>query len=552
MSTIPVPFQLPGFHIDHVHDSTTTLIVHAHAITPTATCPQCQQDSRRVHSYYHRAPRDLPMSEHPVQLHLQVRRFRCRTPQCPQRTFAERLPTLVPVAARRTVRLTATLQTLAFTAGGEGGARAGAALHIPVSPDTLLRITRRATCAARPIPRVLGVDDFALRKGSVYGTILVDLERQRPVDLLPDRTAATLASWLQQHPGVAIIARDRSTEYARGATLGAPHARQVADRWHLLQNLREALERMLNRRHATLRCLPLPPQIDHAIGGQPLVDPPPARPTLRMPSATERVTSAVARERRYARYQAVRRLSKQGVPILQIAKRLGMSRVTVRRYLQAEGFPERALRQRAPSMLDPYLYHLRQRWAAGCHNASHLWREIRAIGYPGTRKQVERWAHQQRREPAPSTPHIYRESIRKRQASSLPPLATARQLAWLLVRTPAALPAPDVQTLRHITQDRDVAVSYELAQQFLAMVRERRADAFAHWLAAGAASGIAELQTFVAGLHHEYESVYAALTEPWSTGPVEGHINRLKLVKRQMFGRANFDLLKQRVLYARR
>ncbi len=222
MSALVVPFRLPGFQITSVQTTDTTLTITAHARAPSACCPQCQQPSHRVHSSYMRTPHDLPISDRSVQLRLHVRRLRCRGPQCQHRTFAERFPAVVPVAARRTLRLTTTLPTLAFTAGGEAEARASNALHMPVSPDTL-RITRRAGRGRWPTPRVLEVDDIALCKGRVYGTILVDLERQRPIDLLPDRTADTLSTWLQQHPGVAIIVHDRSSEYARGATNGAPN-----------------------------------------------------------------------------------------------------------------------------------------------------------------------------------------------------------------------------------------------------------------------------------------------------------------------------------------
>lgn len=261
---------------------------------------------------------------------------------------------------------------------------------MPVSPDTLLRIMRSTPLDHWPEPRVLGVDDFALRNGQVYGTILVDLEHQRPIDLLPDRSAETLRAWLQQHPDIAVIARDRSTEYARGARSGAPAAQQVADRWHLLHNLRETVERMLGRRHAALRYLPgASPTVTEAAA--PLAER--RKPAvLQTPSASERLTSSAARDRRRAQYTAVRRLSAEGRTILQIAKHLSISRSTVRRFQQAAEFPERGRWRRAPSMLDPYLSHLQARWTSGCHNASQLWREVRALGYPGTRKQVERWA----------------------------------------------------------------------------------------------------------------------------------------------------------------
>jgi transposase len=427
MATISVPFRLPGFRIAQVQaPSTTTVIITAHATARRAACPRCQQRSRRIHSYYIRAPRDVPISDRTVQLRLHVRRFRCVAPQCSQQTFAERLPEVVPVAARRTERLTSALQTLAFATGGEAGARLSHHVHMPTSPDTLLRIMRRAPQLTTPPPRVLGVDDFAFRKGCRYGTLVVDLERQRRIDLLPDRTALTLRDWLVQHPTVELLARDRSTEYARGATDGAPQAQQVADRWHLLHNLREALERLLHRRHALLARLPDAslPSAQGELGTHDVG----VHTALRIPSVSERTVSAQAREQRLAQYHAVRSLHAQGRNILQIAKRLKMSRTTVRKYVQAEAFPERAAPPAPPSMLDPYRAYLHHRWLAGCENAAQLWREIHAAGYQGTQAQVEKWAYHRRAGAAPSTPHIYRAALPARRCARWPSLPSPRHL----------------------------------------------------------------------------------------------------------------------------
>ena len=236
-------FTFAGFEIQHIASGENLLTITARALTPTSACPSCDQASNHVHSYYTRSPQDLPISGRKVQLVLRVRRFRCSNPQCSRQTFAERLPH-VPVSARQTSRLGAILESIAVVLSGQAGSRLADQLAMPVSADTLLRRAKKKT-PTPPTPRVLGVDDFAFRRGHTYGTILIDLETHQPVDVLEDRSAETFAKWLRQHPGVEIISRDRSKDYQRGATDGAPQAQQVIDRG-ILKNLREAIERFLS------------------------------------------------------------------------------------------------------------------------------------------------------------------------------------------------------------------------------------------------------------------------------------------------------------------
>lgn len=223
MSTFP--FSLPGCAVQQVWCGEASLTIIARALSPRAICPSCQQVSYRIHRYYLRSPQDLPISGQTVHLLLQVRRFRCQNRQCPRRPFAERLPEVLPAHARRTARLEAILDLVAIALSGQAGERLVNEMGMPVSADTLLRCAKRSGPTSTRGPRILGGDDFAFRRGRTYGTILIDLERHRPIDLLPDRSAEALSWWLQHHPGVEWISRDRTTRVCpRGQRRRAPSA----------------------------------------------------------------------------------------------------------------------------------------------------------------------------------------------------------------------------------------------------------------------------------------------------------------------------------------
>lgn len=552
LKVVVLPFSLAGFTIDHVRALDGKLIIGATATCLPVACPDCRQPSSRVHSRYVRMPRDVPVSDQHVQLHLSVRRFFCDTPTCPRRTFAERRPELVPFRAQRTQRFTQSLRVLGFAEGGRAAARTATHLGLSTSRNTMLRVIRQSVLPTASTPRVLGVDDFALRKGHVYGTIFVDLEQRRPVDLLPDRDAELIETWLKAHPGVVVVSRDRSTEYIRGITAGAPEAIQVADRWHLLSNLREALERMLDRVHARLReRVVLPPPVVE--DGQ-LAPPPTIRPRRR--SVQEEAARATRRDRRFARYTAVVERYDQGMSMRQIATELHLSRWQVQRFLKAHAFPEQGPRWRRSQILRPFEALLNAQWAAGERNAMALWRTLTAQGYTGSAQTIRRWAQQHRQEPAARTRTAYRATYTI-AADQVPSMVAAtrrlpapRQLVWLLLRDPEHVTADDTAMLTQLRQEAVVDTAYTLAQQFLQIIRERQPDQLDAWLAACHASGSADLRGFATGLVQDEAAVRAALTQPWSNGQVEGQVNRLKMLKRQMYGRASFDLLRQRVLYA--
>jgi transposase len=526
-----------------------------------AVCPVCGQRSQRVHSRYRRQVADVPCAGIPVQWTLVARRFFCENPDCPKSTFVERLPQVVAVWSRRTQRLIAAQQGIGLSVGGEPGARLSRQLGMNTSPDTLLRLIHRLPHApAKPV-RVLGVDDWAWRRGQRYGTLLVDLEQSEPIDLLPDRTAEALAEWLKAHPSIEIISRDRAGAYADGARRGAPDAVQVADRWHLLHNLVEALERLFDRLPTSVRTPPTPATITPTIRlAAPQADSKPKTRSkqassveqlapVRPPTRPEQMQKA-RRAKRLKRFETVRRLHAQGVSQRMIARQLRIGKGTVRRYLNASTFPEVARRRKAPSILDPFVPYLTKRWQAGCHNGVQLWREIRGQGYSGSRPLVSMWVAQQRRL-LPSRPqHAPRGQWPHPLAPPPPPRPiSARRAAFLLMKSPEQLDKEQIDTVARLEQaSPQVATASRLVHEFAQMVRERRRDHLDDWLQAAHASGIRELRYFARGVQRDYEAVAAGLSLPWSSGPVEGHINRLKTLKRQMYGKAGFDLLRQRVL----
>jgi len=554
---------VPGLQLDQMVVGVETLLLTVRMTAEMAVCPHCASVSRRLHSQYRRRLADVPWGDHAVRLELRVRRFHCANVACPKRVFAERLPALAAPYARRTARSLEQLTALGFALGGEAGARFAPRLGLPVSPATLLRYIRKADLPLPPEPRVIGVDDFALRRRERYGTLIIDLERHRPVDVWADRTADTPAAWLKARAHIEVVARDRSPEYARGIGVGAPGAVQVADRWHLLENLRQALQRLLDRHQAQIRDLSLSsqPALEAAAGSTS----PAIQPTIRLRSPVEEAARQAHRAGRLARYEQVRALYAQAPSILGIAKRLGMSRGTVRRYVYADAFPERARRVSRPSMLDPYEAYLQERWDEGCRNGLQLWRELRDRGYSGSHKLVSRWARERRTAPAANTPRKYRPKPGRAADPSapaggaeipLPATAPVRRistprLAWLLVRDRERLDEAEKAMLAQLHQVcPDTAAAYPLAQDFGKMVRQQACGSLDTRLESAGASGLADLQSFAAGLERDRPAVEAALNLAWSNGTTEGFVNKLKVIKRQMYGRANVDLLRTRFLNA--
>jgi transposase len=539
-----------------IDGETNQVTVELLAIVSGCACPLCQTPTERVHSHYCRTVADLPWADLVISLHLHVRKFFCDNASCPRKVFTERIPTLVAPSARRTVRLAQHQQQLGLALGGNPSARLSADLGCGTSRNTFLRLVRRLPLPEPATPEVVGIDDWAWRKGQRYGTIIIDLERHCPIALLEDREAETLAAWLRQYPTIRIVARDRAGVYAEAATKGAPQASQVADRFHLLRNLADTLLPVVEQHVKAVR---------EATRSRPSSEPPPDVVERAARAVTEELAhtlppptlspkhQAQADQRRAARcdrYERARELHAQGWPIRAIGRELGLNRNTVRSYIHAPSFPERQPRVlRQPGVLDPYIPYLIERWNAGCRNGTALWKEIIERGYTGKRVTVFSFVTRLRK--ALGIPAKNR-TIRTGQVAEpdARPL-TPRTAVWQVLERPDKRDAATIQHIAKLRQahpDLDEAIT--LTEGFATLIRTRDPAVFDPWLEQAAASTLKPFRSFAASLRRDYDAVRAGIALPWSTGPVEGSINRLKLIKRTMFGRAGFALLQRRVLLA--
>jgi transposase len=529
-----------GVAIDAIGIDVDTLVITAHGTQTRESCPVCGTESKRTNGTYHRHPADLPCGGYTIAFDLTVPRFFCDNEACARCTVAGTFPTWVFPSARRTDRLIEQQREVGFAVSAEQGARLLPQLGMETSPDTLIRLVRDTPESTSETPRVLGVDDWAKRKGQTYGTILVDLEQHRVVDLLDDRSAESVAQWLQAHPGVEIICRDRGTEYAEGAAKGAPEATQIADRFHLLQNLINALKRMFEECPSVLRDAARQAAAEIQIAENPETEvTPPVE--MAVPSEEKGASQPEKQTVRTLRFAEVKELQSQGWSQRAIAEHLQIHRRTVSKYFAYEAYPERAPAAHTTSKALPYLAYLTQRWSEGCHDIVQLHSEMQALGFKGHYMSTYRMVKQQL------------------QSGKISPVAGARSVpiprlsvteaAWLLVHPDDRLDDIQLRLRTKLIQvSNDVSTARELAQSFFSMVRNRLSTAFDGWLEQAEASQIKAFMNFAASLKRDYAAVHAALSYPWSSGQVEGQVNRLKLTKRKMYGRAKFDLLRKHVL----
>ncbi|WP_407566754.1 ISL3 family transposase [Polymorphospora sp. A560] len=490
--------------IEDVADEGERIVVRARTPQGTAVCPVCGASSGRVHGFHLRTVADVPVDGRRVVVRVRVRRLVCPTRGCRQ-TFREQMPGVLERYQRRTIRLSRHVAAVVKELAGRAGARLLAVLAVGLSRHTALRALLRIPLPAGRTSRVIGVDDFALRRRHRYATVVIDAETHERIDVLPDRTADTLEAWLRGHPGVEVVCRDGSATYAEAIRRALPDAVQVADRWHLWHNLCEAA---LNEVKAHSTCWA-------AVLDAPIYDGPRARTTLE-------------------RWHQVHRLLDQGVGLLECARRLQLALNTVKRYARADR-PERMLRvpKYRASLVDPYREHLRKRRTEDpAVPIAHLFEQIKVLGYTGCLNLLHKYINQGRADADRS--HI-----------------SPRRLARMILTRPDNLKPEHRSLLARLTaacpeMTKLAAVVAGFAE--LLTPHAGNDDRLSHWINGVRAVELPHLHAFTRGLERDRDAVNAALTLPYSNGPTEGVNTKTKRIARQMHGRAGFTLLRHRIL----
>ena len=469
--------------------------------------PICGCVCGRVHSQYRRRLADLPATGVRIALILQTRRFFCDAAACTRRIFAERFDAVEP-RARRTNRLDDVVHCLAIALGGRPAASLSRRLNVVVSNDTLLRIVRRRGPRTCPPPAIVGIDDWAWRHNHRYGTLVCDLERHATIALLPDREPATAEAWLAQQSQICVVARDRGGGYAVATQRALPHAIQVADRWHSSGAFLDAVRKSMR-------------QIRTAMGTS-VID-----PSLLTSAEKLQYEGYVRREETNT---AILSLKAQGIAIKEIVRRTGYSRGLIRKILRGQRSDVFRVRQ---SSLEPYLPWLDKQLEAGCRNGAALWKALRLREFRGCLRVVSEW------------------SARRKKAEQTDPAALARAPSARTVARLLSVGRERLSKAETITQpaiENGVAVlveAREIILEFQGIIRRKALAELDTWISRARGSLVA---AFANGVSKDKAAIEAAIALSWSNGQTEGQICKLKLVKRQMYGRGNLDLLQARVM----
>ncbi|MEU4095926.1 ISL3 family transposase [Streptomyces sp. NPDC026673] len=495
---------LSALVVEDVADGGDAVVVSASTPDVAVPCPVCGTPTAKVHVPHRRTVRGVPVDGRQVVVHLRVRRPACPALGCRRQTFREQIPGPLERHQRRTVRLAGHISQVARELCRRAAARLADLLAMPVSRSTALRHLRRLPLPQQAVPRVIGVDDFALRRRHRYATITTGAETGRRLAVLPDREAATLESWLREHPGVEVVCRDGSATYAEAVRRALPDAVQVSDRWHLWRNLCDKVQLEV-RAHA---------------GCWTTINPP--RP------------GGIREQTTRERWNKIHELRGQGIGLLDCSRRLNLALNTVKRYAR---MPEpQALRiapAYRPTLVDPYREHLRRRRAEDpAAPVTHLLKEIRELGYTGSANLLVRYLNQGR-------------------AGGDRPVTTPRYASRLLLTDPENLRPKETSLLEKIAAAcPEMTALADLVRGFATLLKPAEGNdvKLTEWITTARAINLPHLRSFTNGLEIDRSAVNAGLTLPYHNGRTEGVNTRTKRIMRQIHGRAGFDLPRHRIL----
>jgi len=497
-------------------------------------CPVCGHLSHKIHSCYHRIIHDLPAGGRRVQLHLQVRKYFCKNADCPRMIFTERFAAGLASYARRFDRLNQVITGMGLESGGNSSTRQAHSFSVKVSASTVLRLIKKCNIPPIIAPKIIGVDDWAFKKGRKYGTVIVDLEKHQVIDLLPDREAKTLSAWLLEHPSVEIVSRDRSTTYAAAITEACPQTEQIADRWHLLKNLSETLERFLDTQRGEIKetALKLSQHLQQTpVNEQVIVADSETLLTKSIPQ------QAVFKSKYYDNFIKTKELQTKGYSIRKIAATLKMARQTVTKYWDRVEFVPKTSHKR--SNILGFEAYLQQRWLEGQQSPKALHEEINRIGFKYSQSTVYHMVRNYPKSAAEPLP----ASIKATYYSS-------KQLSiWLGMYQSEWKEYMPIEFLKKLLEENLlIKTARDITLEFKQLMKAKQGDQLKGWCSQALESGVEAMKGFVRGIRQDFKAIFQAFTSEWSNGQVEGQVNRLKNIKRQMYGRASFELLRKRVI----
>lgn len=501
-------------------------------LAPNGICPDCGFHSRRRHGWRRRRLQDYPAHGNKVTVDLAICRWRCQAPACPRRTFSDQIASIAHPFARRTSRVGEIVSHLGHATGGRPAERLLHRLGLGVSDDTVLRHLKQCAHGAGEAPTVIGIDDWSWRKSQTYGTIIVDLERRVVIDILEDRDVVTCTDWLRRHPELEVISRDRCGLYAQAARQGAPQAKQVADRFHIVQNLRQAIEEQMNL-HGRATGRALLSDADNITAAGRLLK--------------SRLAHRTSREEIFTTIHALRN---QGLSCSEIGRRTGFPRRSIAKWLQFETPPDRrraALKRTSPWYFEKFL---RQSWKDGIRTGSALFRLIQERGYEGSQTHLQRllagWRRAEQQATDPKVEHAILKPVRDPETGhAISPVIAAA----LCVKPRGKLTPDQVRKVDALKAGSPAfATMRSLAMRFNGIIRGRQADPLPAWIDDAIESNLAPIVRFARTLNRDLDAVTNAIEMPWSNGQAEGQINRLKTLKRAMYGRAGPELLRARML----